>query len=90
MTHVERLENLIRVAGSIVYFHEMVELSKQRLEEPVDTPDEVCDRLWYIKTYNTTLERHRTEYESLRKAFSPKDKIAVALDNLIKECGAEE
>lgn len=37
MTHVERLENLIRVAGSIVYFHEMVELSKQRLEEPVDT-----------------------------------------------------
>lgn len=90
MTYIERLRDFINEAGDIVYFHKMVELSKQRLEETVDTPDEVLDRLWYVKTYSITLERHKAEYESLRKAFSPKDKIAVALDNLIKECGAEE
>ena len=88
MTHVERLGNLIKTAGSIVYFHEMVELAKQRLEEPVDTPDEVSDRIWWVNSYSRVLRMHREEYEMLRKAFSPEDKIAKALDNLIKECGA--
>ena len=90
MTYEERVGDIIKEAGRIVYFHKMVEHSKQRLEEPVDTPDEVLDRLWYVKTYSVALEQHRAEYESLRKEFSPKDELVEALDNLIKECGAEK
>lgn len=88
MTYEERVGDIIREAGCIVYFHKMVEHHKQRLEEPVDTPDEILHLLWCAEVDSTTLRMHRAEYERLRKAFSPEDSLVKALDNLIKESGA--
>ena len=46
--------------------------------------------LWYAEAFRIALAKNKWQYEVLRKAFAPNDRIAEALDNLIKECGAEK
>lgn len=90
MTHTDRIADLIAAAGAIVVFHKLSEQFKQALEEPVDTPDEVCDMLWYAEAFKIALTKNKWQYEALRRTFAPDDRIAKTMDNLTKECGAEE
>ena len=86
----DQLKNLVDAAGDVICFNKILAHVKQRLEEPVDTPDEVVENLWYAEACKIVLATRRAEYKRLREAFAPDDVVGEALDNLIKECGAEE